>query len=1057
MASLRSGRQIGADGEFIGLNETERYLGNPVANGYILLANTDGTRSWVDPDSVFIAGETDLVIVKQEGTNVGTGGTNSTLDFYGNFAITQSPVGIASIRLADTLNIGGLNVTGVSTFTRTDRIQISVGHIDEGPDTTDGGIKLVGIGTTAPISSGLFTEVDGEILSYGINVGQISTTGYSTDRVGGIFRLDTRTSGSFGDSSNFVVKGRSIGTTVEHDSVVINLDTGETSLSPDKGNVGIGTISASELLDVNGDARFRGAIYDNNNVVGSANSVLVSTGSGVVWKSPETISTGIATDSDLLDGLDSTQFVRSDVFDRKTSGSLRFNDSVQAQFGTDGELQIYHNGTDSFIDQTGTGVLYIRNLVDDADVVIQSDNGSGNTTAYLRADGSTGQVRLYQYGVEKFQTTADGVYVTPNVGLGTTAGNADASQDLAVFQTKTSLPNSGNTSYLKITEKRDVDGTDWTTAHTRIQKTIDSTDMGYIQFNGDGNTYGMEFGTQGDEKFAQFIRNGAVELYYDNSKKFETTSNGISVLNNVGIGTNLASQSLDVNGNARFRGAIYDNNNVVGTANSVLVSTGSGVVWKSPGLAVGVASDADLLDGLDSTQFLRSDVADTKVGVTTFQDDIFLGDDDILKFGNSEDLQIYHSSNINRIEASQQLYVKGTSINLYKAGSSELMASFVQDGAVELYYDNSKKFETTTTGIAVSNGASTSATIAGPDEIIIDPATVGDNTGSVRIKGDLFVDGTQTQINSTTIELADFIVGIATTATTDTLADGAGIQIGPDNTFLYEYNSGTNPSLKSSENLNVATGKVYQINQTEILSVDTLSLGTGTTIHSPASNVLTFGTNGTEKVRITSDGNFGIGTDNPNRKLVVENSGDTFLSVKAGTSDDVGVIFGDTDSDARGLIRYANNGDSLRFWTSGSEKVRITSDGNLGIGTISPGYKLEVNGSFAATTKSFVIDHPTKEGMKLRYGSLEGPENGVYVRGRLNGNNTIELPDYWTGLVDEETITVNLTPIGRNASLHSVIDIVDNTVVVESASGEVNCFYTVFGERKDTERFEVEF
>ena len=64
---------------------------------------------------------------------------------------------------------------------------------------------------------------------------------------------------------------------------------------------------------------------------------------------------------------------------------------------------------------------------------------------------------------------------------------------------------------------------------------------------------------------------------------------------------------------------------------------------------------------------------------------------------------------------------------------------------------------------------------------------VGDNTGLVRIKGDLFVDGTQTQINSTTIELADFIVGIATTATTDLLTDGAGIQIGPDNTFLYEY------------------------------------------------------------------------------------------------------------------------------------------------------------------------------------------------------------------------------------------------------------------------------
>ena len=54
--------------------------------------------------------------------------------------------------------------------------------------------------------------------------------------------------------------------------------------------------------------------------------------------------------------------------------------------------------------------------------------------------------------------------------------------------------------------------------------------------------------------------------------------------------------------------------------------------------------------------------------------------------------------------------------------------------------------------------------------------------------------------------------------------------------------------------------------------------------------------------------------------------------------------------------------------------------------------------------------------MKLRHGSLEGPENGVYIRGRLKDNNTIELPDYWTGLVDEKTITVNLTPIGRKGS-----------------------------------------
>ena len=113
----------------------------------------------------------------------------------------------------------------------------------------------------------------------------------------------------------------------------------------------------------------------------------------------------------------------------------------------------------------------------------------------------------------------------------------------------------------------------------------------------------------------------------------------------------------------------------------------------------------------------------------------------------------------------------------------------------------------------------TSNTISGPAELFIDPAAVGDDTGAVRIKGDLYVDGTTTQINSTTIELADFIVGIATTATSDLLADGAGITIGPDNTLLYDH---SNTSLKSSENLNLATGKTYKINGTDVLSATTL-------------------------------------------------------------------------------------------------------------------------------------------------------------------------------------------------------------------------------------------
>ena len=128
----------------------------------------------------------------------------------------------------------------------------------------------------------------------------------------------------------------------------------------------------------------------------------------------------------------------------------------------------------------------------------------------------------------------------------------------------------------------------------------------------------------------------------------------------------------------------------------------------------------------------------------------------------------------------------------------------------------------------------------------------------------------------------------------------------------------------------------------------------------------------------------------------------------------------------------------------------------MGIGTDSPSYNLHVVGDFAATSKSFVIDHPTKSGKKLRYASLEGPEQGVYVRGRSQ-EAVIDLPDYWTGLVDEETITVNLTPIGHSAAPR-VESIVNNTVnVFSKEDGELDYYYTVYAERKDIEKLVVEY
>ena len=131
--------------------------------------------------------------------------------------------------------------------------------------------------------------------------------------------------------------------------------------------------------------------------------------------------------------------------------------------------------------------------------------------------------------------------------------------------------------------------------------------------------------------------------------------------------------------------------------------------------------------------------------------------------------------------------------------------------------------------------------------------------------------------------------------------------------------------------------------------------------------------------------------------------------------------------------------------------------GNVGVGVTSTTYKLEVGGSFAAQTKSFVISHPTKSGMFLRHGSLEGPENGVYVRGRLDGSKVIELPDYWEGLIDQETITVNLTAIGHAQNLYvAAIDHLKIHIDTENHTYPC-CYYTVYAERKDVDKLVVEF
>jgi hypothetical protein len=118
-------------------------------------------------------------------------------------------------------------------------------------------------------------------------------------------------------------------------------------------------------------------------------------------------------------------------------------------------------------------------------------------------------------------------------------------------------------------------------------------------------------------------------------------------------------------------------------------------------------------------------------------------------------------------------------------------------------------------------------------------------------------------------------------------------------------------------------------------------------------------------------------------------------------------------------------------------------------------FSVDANGNLRATTKSFDIPHPTKEGMRLVYGVLEGPEHGVYHRGTVEGKDkiTIELPEYWHKLVNED-YTVTLTAYG-NYSVH-IVEKLSNSFTISANTNffnrkfkHIKVDYVVHGSRKD--------
>ena len=229
----------------------------------------------------------------------------------------------------------------------------------------------------------------------------------------------------------------------------------------------------------------------------------------------------------------------------------------------------------------------------------------------------------------------------------------------------------------------------------------------------------------------------------------------------------------------------------------------------------------------------------------------------------------------------------------------------------------------------------------------------------------------------------------------------------------------------------------------------------------------------------------GIATGSEQNALVADNEGvvyyvpapggsvdqNSFITLTGGTvSNNVITFVGQNDTTNITILEvYYENGvftsnrivrtddKSITFSGSNANQFKITNliggNGN----TIETGSGSTVNfivdnaGNVFATSKSFIVPNQTKEGYNLRHGSLEGPENGVYFRGKTTASYIVT-PLEWEWLVDYNTVTVILTSnCGDDIYVKEI-----NSTMITVGGNTCEYSYVVYGERKDIDKMDID-
>jgi hypothetical protein len=860
-----------------------------------------------------------------------------------------------------------------------------------------------------------------------------------------------------------------------------------------------------------------------------------------------------------------------------TSGAndIIMEDGQKVNFGTDSDLEMYHDGTDGYIDNIN-GELILQNNSDDKKIIFKSDNGIGDITEYFRIDGNinrnvitvTTQLNddvplIFGDGAArpsiKYDSTATDLIVSTN---GSTALTIDTSQNATfsadlIVDTDTLFVDSTNGQvginnaspsgftgqYSKDLIIGDGTGDRGITIYSsslaygslffKDAEGSSTANGGFIAYN--HFVDGMEFGIGNAGLGAGSLSIGSTSIFMKKKLIVDATYSTTNTLTvdpsnaRVGIFNDSPSYRLDVAGDARFTGqtivgsdltvdtdtlfvdasedsvgigltnpadytadelvisvpdgsgmtlvsgttdaayiafadATSQLNNYIGfdhNTDTMSMNNFNGSIVFSLGEAVnqmtinsaGVTVENDFKAGdLGDPYLLFADVSAATVyieGELDVNGNLNLADDEGIRLGNSNDLQIYHDSTSNNSfiketgAGSLQIWCKD--FEVYNAGGTETLINADVNAGVQLYYNNVVKFATTSTGVTIT-GTSIHTGIeieSTSPQILFDETDVTANWRN-RVSGGSW----RVQYASDGSSFSDqFVVG-ATNTSFETGANFAGdVGIGTDNPdkLLHISGSGGTAQIKIQRANTNTTGSVGSIGFANddgyfLAAIETQGDGNdegGHLIFRTHSDAVSTDNNPydvTERMRIDSSGNVGINETDPSgywgqaNNIVIDTSGNGGMTIKSTTSGNGRLVFTDTKSATAGntdggMIHYKHSDDEMRFQTNGSQKMVIDSSGNVGINETNPAVPLHISRDSASGENIALLldNNDTTAGNEIGilFRSMVGSANTDFeIFGKANGANDMDLVFQSDGSAERMRITSG-GRVGINANAPS--------------------------------------